>query len=100
MLQEQGRLLVLHINHGPTEINTTEPAAFLPSAVFFKDNLLDKNTFFSLKGEKKIIKKQTTPHRPQRTPGGLSVWQPEAFFQAAKLSLSLAKQTEKKPTQM
>lgn len=35
------------------EVNVTEPAAFLPSAVFFKDNLLDKNTFFSLKGRKK-----------------------------------------------
>lgn len=44
---------MLHINRGPAEVNVMEPAAFLPSAVFFKDNLLDKNTFFSLKGEKK-----------------------------------------------
>lgn len=47
----------LHIQHSPTEVNVTEPAAFLPSPVFFKDNLLDENTFFSL-GKKKNTKKQ------------------------------------------
>lgn len=73
-----------HIHPGPAEVNVTVPLPFLPALYVLRTNLLDKNTFFSLKRSGNIKQQTTSPQtsplkHPQWSSGACGVQAPDVL---------------------